>query len=153
MIGLSISLPWGNSGRYKQAIRRDQEKLRAAQLDLDDYQLDLREELHLLIVQIDAARREALLYRDQIVPRTEAVLESAHSAWMSGQNTFRDILDSRRMLLDGRLMQVRAVAEQYALMSELVLCCGLGDLTALETIGAFPDSPAGPNTDSPSTPD
>jgi hypothetical protein len=43
------------------------------------------------------------------------------------------------MLLETRLMYARAVAEQYQMMSELVLCCGLGDLEALEMIGAEPD--------------
>jgi hypothetical protein len=42
------------------------------------------------------------------------------------------------MLLEGKLMYVRAVAEQYEMLSELVLCCGLGDLEALQMIGAAP---------------
>jgi hypothetical protein len=51
------------------------------------------------------------------------------------------------MLLEGRLMYVRAVAEQYQMMSELVLCCGLGELGALSVIGAEPDAstPGGSN--------
>ena len=53
---------------------------------------------------------------------------------------FRDVLDARRMLLDARLMFARAVTEQYQMMSELVLCCGLGDLEALQMIGAEPES-------------
>jgi hypothetical protein len=44
------------------------------------------------------------------------------------------------MLLDARIMYVRAVAEQYVMMSDLVLCCGLGDLGALQMIGAEPDT-------------
>jgi hypothetical protein len=43
------------------------------------------------------------------------------------------------MLLDARLVEARAVAEQYQMLSELVLCCGLADLEALEMIGAQPD--------------
>jgi len=44
------------------------------------------------------------------------------------------------MLLEGRLMHARAVAEQYQMLSDLVLCCGLGDLEALEMIGAQPEA-------------
>jgi hypothetical protein len=33
-------------------------------------------------------------------------------------------------------MEARAVAEQYSMMAELTLCCGLGNLSALEMLGA-----------------
>ena len=56
---------------------------------------------------------------------------------------FRDVLEARRMLLDARLMYARGVAEQYQMMSELVLCCGLGDLEALQMIGAMPEAENG----------
>ena len=114
-------------------------KLKAAELDLADYELSVREEVHMLTVKIDAARREAVLYRDQIIPRSQTALDSARSGWESNRGTFRDVLDARRMLLDGRLMRARAVAEQYQMLSELVLCCGLGDMEALQMIGAQPE--------------
>jgi outer membrane protein TolC len=106
-----------------------------------NYTLAVREEVHGLTVKIDAARREAVLYRDEIIPRSETALASARAAWESGRGMFRDVLDARRMLLEARLMFARAVSEQYQMMSELVLCCGLGDLEALQMIGAQPDSP------------
>ena len=99
----------------------------------------MREEVHQLTVKIDAARREALLYREQIIPRSQSALDSARSGWESNRSTFRDVLDARRMLLDGRLMYTRAVAEQYQMLSELVLCCGLGDMESLQMIGAQPE--------------
>jgi len=91
-------------------------------------------------VKVDSARREALLYRDQIIPRTESTLETVRAGWQAGQNSFREVLDTHRMLLEARLMFVRAVAEQYQMLSELVLCCGLGDLNALSMIGADPET-------------
>lgn len=114
--------------------------MRATELDAADYDLSLREELHALTVKIDAARREALAYRDDIIPRSESALNSARTGWEAGRNTFRDVLDARRMLLEGRLMYARAVSEQYQMLSELVLCCGLGDLEALQMIGAVPET-------------
>ena len=42
-----------------------------------------------------------------------------------------------------RLMYARAVSEQYEMLSDLVLCCGLGDLEALQMIGAQPETPTG----------
>jgi outer membrane protein TolC len=97
-------------------------------------ELAVREEVHGLTVKIDAARREALLYRDEIIPRSEQALASAQSAWQSGTGMFLDVLEARRMLIESRLMSARAVTEQWQMLSELVLCCGLADLEALEML-------------------
>jgi outer membrane protein TolC len=137
----SMNVPWVNAGKYRSEVRRDEAKLKAAELDLVDYELSVREEVHQLTVKIDAARREAVLYRDQIIPRSQSALDSARSGWEANRGTFRDVLDARRMLLEGRLMHARAVAEQYQMLSELVLCCGLGDMEALQMIGAQPEVP------------
>jgi outer membrane protein TolC len=134
----SMNLPWLNSGRYRSEIKRDEAKLHAAEFDLADYELSVRSDVHHLTVRIDAARREALLYRDDIIPRSETALASASIGWEANRNSFRDLLDARRMLLDGRLMHARAVAEQYELLSELVLCCGLGNLEALQMLDVLP---------------
>lgn len=136
---LGFSVPFGNGSKYRAAIRREDDKRKATEFDAKDYQQAIREEVHMLTVKIDAARREALLYRDQIIPRSEQALASAEAMFQSG-GALRDVLDARRMLLDGKLMYARAVAEQYEMLSELVLCCGLGDLEALQMIGAQPDS-------------
>jgi outer membrane protein TolC len=141
--GLSFSLPFFNAKKYRADIRRDEAKLKATELDATDFVLSLRDEVHHLTVKIDAARREALLYRDEIIPRSESALQSARSNWETGRGVFRDMLDARRMLLDGRLMYVRAVSEQYEMLSDLVLCCGLGDLEALQMIGVTPDDKNG----------
>jgi outer membrane protein TolC len=140
MFTLRLSLPWFNHGKIQADIQREQARLAAAQLDLADEQLAIRAELHQLTVKVDAARREALLYRDQIIPRAESTLESVRANWLGGQSAFRDVLDTHRILLEARLMYVRAVAEQYQMLAELVLCCGLGDLSALQMIGADPET-------------
>jgi outer membrane protein, heavy metal efflux system len=140
MLVFSMNLPWGNGRKYDSEILRDDARLKATEFDLADYQLELHEEVHMLTLKINAARREALLYRDQVMPRTQSALESARAGWNANQNAFRDVLDARRMLLDARLMYARAVSEQYRMLSELVLCCGVADLGALQMIGALPDA-------------
>lgn len=140
MVMLGINIPWGNRRRYAAAIQRDEAKLRATRLDTADYELELRNEVRQLTVKIDAARREALLYRDQIIPRSEAALASIRAAWETGRGTLRDVLDARRMLIEAQLMQARATTEQYELLADLILCCGLGDLEALDMIGALAES-------------
>lgn len=136
MLTLSFNLPWGNRKKYDAAIERERSNKSATELDAADYELAVRTDIHDFILKIDAARRESLLYRDQVLPRSEIALASARSAWELSAESFRDVLDARRMLLDAQLNSARAIAEQYQLMSELVLCCGLGDLEALEMLSS-----------------
>jgi len=131
---LGFSFPWGNAAKYRADHERSRARTLAAEQESVDYELELREEVHLLTVRIDAARREALLYRDEILPRSERALASALSAWTANRGLFLDVLDARRLLLEARLMRARAVAEQYDRLYELVLCCGIGDLAALEML-------------------
>ncbi len=137
MVGFSI--PLGNSPKYRAAVRREEEKRKAAEFEAQNAAQAVREEVHGLVVKISAARREAVLYRDQINPRSEQALASAKAMFESG-GALRDVLDARRMWLEGKLMYARAVAEQYEMLSELVLCCGLGDLEALQMLSTDSDS-------------
>lgn len=141
MISLSANLPWGNGSRYRSDIRREEAKGLATELEARDYELTVREEVHKLLVMIDAARREALLYRDQIIPRSSVGLDSARIAWETGRGLLNEVLDGRRLLLEAESMYAQAVAEQYTAMAQLVLCCGLGDLQALEAL-TKPDASA-----------
>lgn len=131
---LNFNLPLFNRGKYQADIRRNEAKLKAAEADAADYSLSVREEIHNLTVKIEAARRETVVYRDEIIPRSETAIASARAAWETGRGMLRDVLDARRMLIEGRLMLARALAEQYEMLSDLVLCCGLGDLEALQML-------------------
>ena len=140
MMLFSMNLPWVNAAKYKNEVKRDESRLSAVEFDLADYEWSLREEIHGLTVKIEAAHDEALLYGDEIIPRSQSAMESARFGWEANRNSFRDLLDARRMLLEGRSMHARAVAEQYQMLSELVLCCGIGDLEALQMLNEG-DSP------------
>ena len=86
---VSFSVPWLNRGRYDDDWRRDQQRKRASDLAAEDYALSVREELHHHIVDLDSARRQALLYRDQLVPLAEQTLSSAQAAWEHNLGPFR----------------------------------------------------------------
>lgn len=128
---LRFNLPWGNTEKYRSDLLRDEAKVKSLEAGVADAELGLRDELFRLTVQLDAARREAVLYRDEVNPRTEAALVSTHEAWIAGRGMVRDLLDLRRMLLDGQLMIARAIAEQHQTLAELLLSCGATDAEAL----------------------
>jgi outer membrane protein TolC len=136
MLTLRFNAPWVNRGKYRHNVAREAAGAETARQEAEDYTRRLREELFRLTVGIDAARREALLYRDDILPRSQRALESALASWLANRGLFWDVLEARRMLVEADVMHARAVAQQYELLSDLALCCGLGDLEALSMIGA-----------------
>jgi cobalt-zinc-cadmium efflux system outer membrane protein len=131
---LKMTLPFVNRNKYHATVRRDEARVEEIDYRIEDMIHELRTEVHHLIAMIDNSRREALLYRDEIIPRSEQALRSAEAGWQSSRDAFRDVLDARRMLLEARSMYVKAVAEQYTAVSELILCCGIGDLEALQML-------------------
>jgi outer membrane protein, heavy metal efflux system len=145
MLTLSFNVPWGNARKYRSDIEREEARTRAAQLNRADYELSVIDEIHHLTVRIDAARREALLYRDEILPRAEQTLELERAAFQANQGVFAELLEARRFLLEAQVLYVRALAEQYQAISELVLCCGIGDLDALQMFVEEDDQDETPN--------
>lgn len=131
---VGLNLPWFNRRFYRHEIDREKARASAAAWEAEDYALGVREEVHLLTVRIDSARREALAYTREILPRSELAVKSAATSWMANRGPFNDLMEGRRMHLEAQLNYARAVSEQYQAMSELVLCCGLVDLEAFEVL-------------------
>jgi cobalt-zinc-cadmium efflux system outer membrane protein len=129
---VKMSIPWINKSKYDAAFRREQDRAEAVTWEAGAYEAEVRDEISRLVIRIDNARRQAILYREQIIPRSEQALAAAESSWQSGRSFFLEVLEARRVLLNGRLMFARAVAEQHQALAQTVLCCGLGDLEAVE---------------------
>lgn len=131
---LKMTVPWFNAGKYNAAIRREEARRTEIEHEIEDMSHATAAEVHHILTMVDNSRREALLYSDEIIPRTELALRSAEAAWNSGREGFRDVIETRRMLVEARTMRVRAVAEQQSALYELVLCCGLADLETIEDL-------------------
>ena len=138
MFTLRFSLPWFNESKYDKDYKRDKERQKSAEQEREDQVLIVREELHHLSVEIDAARREALLYGDEISVRASQALDSRLADWQTGRGTFRDVLDARRTLLDSELMAARATAEENQMFAELLLWTGLDSIEALTPLANEP---------------
>jgi outer membrane protein TolC len=135
---LRFSLPWFNEGKYHKDYQRDKERLKTVEQEREDQVLMVREELHHLSVEIEASRREALLYSDEITSRSTQALTSRLNDWETGHGMFRDVLDARRMLLDSELMSARATAEENQMLAELLLWTGLDSVEALAPLANEP---------------
>jgi outer membrane protein TolC len=131
MFSVSLTLPWFNRGKYRSDLQREQQEAEAARQDAANQEFAVREEIHHLTVNLDAARREALLFRDEIAPRSELALTAALNAWASGRGMLPEVLEARRMTLEARLSTARSVADQLRLLADLAFTCGFPDYDAL----------------------
>jgi outer membrane protein TolC len=140
MATVSFSVPWLNQGKYDDDWRRDQQRKRASDFAAVDYALSVREELHHHIVDLDAARRQAVLYRDQLIPLTQQTLASSQSAWEHNLGPFQDILDAHRMLLADQLALAHALTDQNTLLAEISFLTGSRDAGTLVALAGSPPS-------------
>ena len=147
---MKMNLPWGNAEKYRADHRREQSRVKTAELELADYELTVREELYHLLQRIDAARRQAVLYRDQLIPRAEQAITAAYAAWETQRGMINDLLELRRQVLEGRLLFARAVTEQHQLLSELIYYYGV-ELRTVPVTRAPAAAPHGAATAVPST--
>jgi cobalt-zinc-cadmium efflux system outer membrane protein len=137
---VNFSLPWLNAKRYDQDFQRDLSRAHASEGEAADYELKLRELVHHMAIDLDAARRQALLYRRSLIPLADQALASANAAWAGALGPFQDVLDARRMLVANRQTLVRARADAGKLAAELCLRTGLADLSGLAPSAASAES-------------
>ncbi|MBI5802680.1 MAG: TolC family protein [Verrucomicrobia bacterium] len=124
---LSLNLPWWNAPKYRADLSRDEAKVHTVEAEMTDYELSVREEVLRLTLATDAAYRESVLYRDEILQRAQQAVASFLLMWEGNRGVLRDVLDGRRALLDGQLMQDRAIVEQHQSLAELAALCDLPD--------------------------
>ena len=135
---VSFSLPWGNAGKYRKDYEREKAKEKAAEQDRDDQIWSVREELHHMTIDLDNARREALLYQDEISIRADQAVADKLASWETGHATLREVLDARRDALDAHLMAARATSTQYQTLAELVLWTGQENFESLTSLSGEP---------------
>jgi outer membrane protein TolC len=138
MFTLSFSLPWFNGDKYGKDYARDRETIKSAQQEREDQILMVREEVHHLTVDLDAKRRQALLYADEISVRAEQALTDKLNLWGTGKVTLRDVLDARRDALEAQLTAARATADQYQTVADLMLWSGLESFESLVPLANEP---------------
>lgn len=131
-IGVKLTLPWFNGRKYRGDLERERARADAVRFESENAAQLVHEELHRLTVELDAARREALLYRDEILPRAQLMFETLRSQWLNGQVPLAESFDARREWLEARQQSVRAVAAQQQLLNELALAAGFERAANLE---------------------
>lgn len=145
LLGIKINLPLFNRQQYRHDRDAAQHRVTGAQAEIEDYRLSLRAELHRLIVECDAARREAVTLRDEVIPRGELGAQSARIGWTEGRESLLEVLEARRTLLEAKLALIQAMARQNSLLAGLALRCGARGTEELMRLALPPDAAPDPS--------
>ncbi len=120
---IEMSLPFNfakNRARREQAEAKLTEARQRQDADLYRLTADLQEAL---FRYADSGRR-ATLFRDELIPRQEQTLAALRTAFAGGQAQFREVIEAERMLLELRLMNERARADQWIDLAEVEMLSG-----------------------------
>lgn len=124
MFAVRVTLPWFNRSVYQADIARA-ESLRDATLgDLAAQQRELYTQLITLITE--SQNHQALVdsYTNEVLPKTEKALETTQNAWVSSKASLLEVLDARRLLIEAKQEQKRALAARQVADQALIAITG-----------------------------
>lgn len=124
VFGFKMTLPWFNSRVYKADIERAENLRAATQRDLDASQRELYTQLTTLITEAKNQQQLVEAYTHEVLPKSEQALVTLQNAWVSSKATLLEVLDARRLLLDARQEQKRALAARHAASYSLTALTG-----------------------------
>ena len=117
-LALSFTVPvWG--GSYRAERRESAAALRAARLALDESVHELGALFALRWFELEEARREIALQRDELLPRARQTYELSLSDYTSGRTQLADLIDDEQRLLAFELALARAERDRSVASSRL----------------------------------
>ncbi len=124
MFSVKVTLPWFNSPAYKADISRAEQLRSAACSDLDAASRELATQLNSMLTEAENGQRLSDAYRSDVVPKTEKTVAAVQNAWVSSKATLLEVLESRRVLLETRQEQARAIGSQHAALAAITALTG-----------------------------
>lgn len=119
-----VTAPFVRFPAIEASISQAKAELEMARAARRQMEHDLKAKAVLLLYDLRNADRQSALYEASILPRAEMVVESARAAYAAGRIPAAELLDSRRMGLEVRLMRAELAAEREKLLAELEALSG-----------------------------
>lgn len=122
-MGIAITAPiWFR--QYDALKKAAHSRVLSTQDALAFLQDQLTTQAHQAEFELEDSRRKLTLYRDDLIPRAEASLQSQLRAYQTGQTTFLELLDAEKLLLELQLLAVKTQADQWKAYHALLLASG-----------------------------
>lgn len=104
-VGITLPVWFGANSAKKQEARA---AVRAARQTHIETKNRVRAEVSRVYARLETARRNVNLYRENIIPQTERLVDVVFAGYESGANDILELLSAQRRLLDTRLGYERA---------------------------------------------
>jgi cobalt-zinc-cadmium efflux system outer membrane protein len=124
MFAVRVTLPWFNRSVYQADIARAESERDATLGDLAAQQRELYTQLITLITEAQNNQELFDSYSEEVLPKTENALETTQSAWVSSKASLLEVLDARRLLLEAKAEQKRALASRHVADQALIAITG-----------------------------
>jgi cobalt-zinc-cadmium efflux system outer membrane protein len=119
----SINLPiWKQ--RLDAALRQAELDYSAAAHDKTERFNTLSAQLKLALYQFRDAERKIDLYRNTLLPKAVESVKASEASFRSGDNSFLDLIDAERVLLEFELASERALSNKAQRLAELEMLVG-----------------------------
>ncbi|HEY2573718.1 MAG TPA: TolC family protein [Verrucomicrobiaceae bacterium] len=118
-VGISISIPWFNRGKYRA---EEQEAARGAEAALHAAEAVRLEALGMLrdqLRKIETERHHIEFYREKLLPTAQQTVESMRAAYETDKKGFLDLVSAQRSLRDHQKMLQKHLGEYGAAVAEL----------------------------------
>lgn len=107
--GISISVPIPTKNRNQGAIQEARYQVCAAEQQLTQRQLDLRQRLAAVFERYSNAQQQAESYRNVILPKAEETLGLVRKTYEIGELNFVSMLTAQRTYIQSRIAYLEAV--------------------------------------------
>jgi len=122
--GVSTTLPIFSSRRRQAQTTAAEAELQARRAAFDGASRKTEAEVHLALLQMQAAERHIKLHADKLIPLAELSLQSARAAYQNDRIDFYSVLDAARMVRDHHLDHERYLVEYEKRLADLELAIG-----------------------------
>lgn len=120
---VSVSIPIWRS-KYRAGVREAERRKEATRGVRNDRENALEARLKLVLFRFHDAERKIDLYRDTLVPLSEASLEVAQQGYEAGKEDFLNVIDAQRLLLEFQLAFERSLADREQRAAEVEMLAG-----------------------------
>lgn len=121
---VSVNLPWFSAKRSAE-VRKMQHLRRAEELALQHVRARIQYEVQDAFRRFEAARRSVVLFRGELLPKSQQSVEVSRISYEKNRATFLDLLDAERSLRDVRLQYYRAIADYESAVADLERAVGI----------------------------
>lgn len=122
MIG--VNLPWFTGKKSAEARRMDR-IVRADELALQRIRNQIAWEVRDAYLRVEAARKSVVLFRGELLPKSEQSVEVSRASYEKERATFLDLLDAERSQRDVKLGYYRSLATYESAIADLEKAVGV----------------------------